>query len=107
MRSKTGAGVLLDIGSIRSRGLELVITVLTIGHPTAQNTFKDLVPQLPRTLSGTAVFNCQEGLVMSLPTTDAAVALGGIQHVIVPLKLIRAVTGKQSLVLLWSTWLGH
>lgn len=109
MRSslRSSTGVLLDIGSIRNGGLELVITVPAIGHPTAQNTFKDLIPQIPRTFPGTAVFDCQEGFMMGLPTTDAAVALSGTEHVIIPLKLIRAVIGKQGLVLLGSTWLGH
>ena len=105
MRSSTG--VLLDIGSIRKGGSELVITIPAIRHPTAQNTFKDLIPQIPRTLFGTAVFDCQEGFVMGLPTTDATMALSGTEHIIIPLKLIRAVIGEQGLVLLGSTWLGH
>jgi hypothetical protein len=85
----------------------LVIAIFPVGHPASQNTFKNLVPEFPGTLPGAAVFHRQQGLVMGFTTTNPTVALGRIVNVVVPLKLIRAIIGKQGLVLVRSTWLGH
>jgi hypothetical protein len=85
----------------------LIVAVSAIGHPTRQNTFKNLIPEFPGTLLGAAVFNCQQGLMVGLTTADPTMALGRLQGVVIPLKLIRAVLGEKGFMLMGSTWLGH
>lgn len=85
----------------------MVVAVSAIGHPTRQNTFKNLVPEFPGTLLGAAVFNRQQGLMVGLTTTDPTMALSGLEGVVIPFKLIRAVFGEKGLMLMGSTWLGH
>ena len=99
--------VLLGIGRYRGRKLELVVTVLTIRHPSCQDAFKNLIPKFPGTLPGTAVLYCKKGLVVGLTTTNSTMSGFWLEEVIIPLKLIRAMLGEKSLMLVGPTWLGH